>query len=757
MKKIAFPIMAILIALMLVAMVPAPAYAPSPRHCKGLDVYFYQTPDVAHAALLAGEIDFYQWSMTFEQYEDATLNPKIQLAGYAENGLMQIDINNNYTISDFAGIRNPMNHEEFRKAIAFLVDKDWIIEEVLKGFGTRVDTMVTAPQTGYANESVIGVNYPYPYSLASAESTLDAAGFVDTDTDGTRNYPVGWPGREAGPNLDPIKTCLRSDHGHRLTAGRALADNMRAIGIPVNQIEASSTVLFPIVMDDLNYHLYTGGWSMSAPYPTYFYSLFHTDFWGVGNYVNGMNASNLPNYPAFDEMLAALFYAATVEDFNAYVKRATGFHVQHCINIALWSYTAYWGYSKYMAGIVNMDGGGLENTYTFLNAYKLDDPDTTEDESQQPIRFGTINAPKDLNILYSQWYFDYAVLDRVWSGLMAREPYNLANVNPWIAQDWEVTEWIDFQDGLTKTKVTYWIRKDVYWHAPVTGAEIRQMNAHDVEFMIWYVYPFPDSWAWSGMKDVKYTRVVNDFMIEVYFDSISIFHYLNPTGPILPKYEYEDLLCELNTVVVPIPEPMPSFKFVFTPDDVVQVEEVIKLPEGIPLVQGIDFEIFATGAPDYIHNEIHLLRPFAPGESLQITYWRPLVDPHGYYLGNLPWQNTWQSLGPYYTINILEGVGGYAIMECNPSHFLGAPPLGEIDWKWTFTGTTKPRSGYYQVFLFDAVKLLGAYCSRGDGAAQAAWFPGADIDSFDLCHVGLYDAVQVLGKYGQKFGIPPDP
>jgi hypothetical protein len=35
------------------------------------------------------------------------------------------------------------------------------------------------------------------------------------------------------------------------------------------------------------------------------------------------------------------------------------------------------------------------------------------------------------------------------------------------------------------------------------------------------------------------------------------------------------------------------------------------------------------------------------------------------------------------------------------------------------------------------------------------WFPGADIDSYDLCHVGLYDAVQLLGKYGTKFGTPP--
>jgi len=749
MKKVMVPIVLILLSLVLVAS-PMNARAAAPRHGPGLDIYFYETPDQAHAALLAGEIDFYQWSLTDEQIKDAELNPKIQLAGYAENGMFEIDINNNYTIADFPGVRSPTNHVLFRKALAYMINKDHIIADILGGRGQKIDAPVAAPQTGYVNETVIGY---YTYNLTKAEELLDQV-FPDTDGDGIRNYPVGWPGREDGPNLDPIKFCIRSDHGHRLTVGRELADTMEALGIPVNRIEASSDVLFPIVMDELNYHLYTGGWSLGR-YPTYLYFLYHSDFWGTYNYVTGMNESNKPNYPDLDEALYKIYYAKTLEEFKAAVKKATGlFVIDYCVNIPLWSYVSFWGYSKYLVGIVNMDGYGLENTYTFLNAYKVDDPDTPEDESQEPIRMGTVHAPKDLNILYSQWYYDYAVLDRVFAGLMATEPYNLAADNPWVAQDWEMGTWVDPVDGKTKTKVTYWIRPDVIWHAPVTGEEVRPFTAHDVEFSIWYIYPFDDCWQFSMAMNVHHTVVVDDYTIEVYFNDESIWFLYAPTGPLLPKDEWLPLTCELRTATFYSDGTncTANTEYAFTEDNVVQV--VSATIDGTPLVEGVNFTIVGSGAPDYVHNIIRFLTDF-PAGTVTIQYYTQTLDPHGYYLGTLDWSDIWYSIGPYIPIGVTPGVGGSASFIVNPSHFIGAPPLGEIDWKWTWTGTVKPRGGYFQVGLFDAVKLLKAYCSRGDGEIDPRWFPGADIDRTDLCHVGLFDAVNLLGNYGAKFGEVP--
>jgi hypothetical protein len=176
----------------------------------------------------------------------------------------------------------------------------------------------------------------------------------------------------------------------------------------------------------------------------------------------------------------------------------------------------------------------------------------------------------------------------------------------------------------------------------------------------------------------------------------------------------------------------------------------------IPLQQYVDYEIFGTGEPDYCHQEIHWLRPLNPGDTVVFTYYTIHLTAAGYYLGGLTWQQTLWSTGPYYLVDVHIGVGGYATMNCVDSHWLGAPPLGEIDWTWYWNAGPYPRTGYYQVNLYDAVTLLKAYCARGDNCpVPTNWAPGADIDGYDLCHVGLYDAVQLLTNYGKKFGSPP--
>ena len=756
MKKVTFAIMAILMTLLLFS--PTMVNANSPRHCKGLDVYFYGTPEKAYAALKAGEIDFLQWGLTYEQYVDAVEDPTIQLAGFAENGKYEIDINNNYTIADFPGVRSPTNDLRFRQALAHMVDKDWLVNVVVGGFGSRNDVPLAAPQSGYGNESCMGDNYPYPYDMAAAAALLNAAGFTDTDDpDTTRNYPADWPGRPGRPNLDPIKVCVRNDHDPRLQMGRALCDNMRALDIPVNQIEDTSPNLHPIVMTDMNYHLYTGGWILGVR-PTYLYGLYNSINWypDGSDYVTGMDSSNSPNYPDLDAATDDIYYAKDIDMFKAAIKTATGLIVcDYCITIELYSAKSWWAYSKNLVGVVNMEGYGLENTYTFLNAKKCDNPATPQDESQEPIRMGTINPAHDLNILYSMWYFDYAVLDRVFTVLLATNPYNLAIDNPWVAQDWEVTKWYDPQDMKNKTKVTFWIRKDVFWHAPVTGMEVRQFTAHDVEFTIWYNYIFDDSWQWGNFKDVHHTKIIDDFTIEVYFDEESMWFVYAAGYPLLPKNEYLPLLCKEETCELVITEPrVPSDKDILPCGPIVQIISAT-LNGATPLIEGVDYEVFATGPPDYVHNEIHWLRPLIPGDVVVFVYWTKDLDPHGYYLGapTLDWTDTFYSIGPYYPISIDPLTG--ATLNCNPSHFLGAPPDGEIDWMWYWVGTTKPRSGYYQVTLPDAIYLLKSYCARGDGVPSPNWFPGADIDSYDKCHVGLYDAVLLLTSYGKKFGIPP--
>jgi ABC-type transport system substrate-binding protein len=724
--------------------------APAPRHSKGLEVYFYESSDDAYEALKAGEVDIIQWELTHEQYQEVVADSSLLLAGYSSFIIYEFDINNNYTVSSYSGVRSPTNEITFRQALAHMVDKNWIVNDVLDGWGERIDVPICAANVGYANESVTGGNYPYPYNLTKAAELLDIY-FADTDLDGTRNYPIGWPGRESGPNLDPIIFLMHYLPSYYEIA-QALVNNMQTLGIPVEEITNPFDI--PFALEYKTYHIYNGGWSLCR-YPTYLWDMFHSDNWYPygPNLCTGMNASNEPNYPDLDAAVEDVYYAQDDGAFKDAVKKTTGLLVDYCINIPLYSPKNWWAYSKRLAGIVDMNGYGLENDYTFLNAYKVDNPDTVADESQEPIRMGIKDAPNKLNILYSSWRHDYAVLDRVFDSLLSINPYDPSVNQPWIAQDWETSTWYNPESGGYDTKVTYWIRKDVFWHAPVTGEEVRQFTADDFEFTIWYINAFSDSWPQSDYSYIHHTNVVDNFTIEVYFCTRWFLPQYFPTGPLLPKDEYIPLLCGVGSTSFYSDGTncTESTEYAFTNDKVLQV--ISADIDGTPMVEGIDFEIFAN---DYRHNVIHFLKTLTTG-TVTINYDIPTVDPHGYYLGNLDWTLTFYSIGPYYPVEIEPGVGGHAILNCNPGHFLGAPPLGEIDWTWTFTGTTKPRSGYYQVNLYDAVALLKAYGSSGYYVPDSNWFSGADIDPTDLGHVGLYDAVTVLTNYGEKFGTPPDP
>jgi hypothetical protein len=767
MKKTISAIMVALTIALLIAMQPLPTKAANgPRWTNGLDVNFYATPDAAYADLKLGKIDFFQWALTYDQLQDAIADPSIQLAPIDENGFWQVDVNNNWTVRTYPGIRSPTSDVYFRRAMTCAVDKDWILNTLVKGIGTRIDVPIAAPQVaGWAETNpldplcVIGANFPYEYNMTAAAEWLTAGGWNDTDLDGTLNYPADWP-QKAGLNMDPILCKIRNDHKPRQLLGEALVANLQTLKIACAVQEASSSVLHDSVMKDKNYHFYTGGYSVGRQ-PTYWLSMFHSDYWSnvaeTGNYVTGMNADGLPNYPDFDTDIHNLYYAENMPMAIAASKKGCFDFMNHACNIPIWTSKSFWGYRKAVVGIVDESGYGLENTYTFLNCYKVDDPATSYDETLDPLRFGTVNAPVALNQLYSTWYFDYALLDRIFPAGQQVEPYNLATDNPGICQDWEVSTWLDTTKFPTveKTKVTYYIRKGVKIVAPVTGAPVRDFTARDLEFTIWYGYAFDDCWNFPGWVDVEKTKIIDNYTIEVDFDAKSMWLYGAPPYPLLPRLEWRAALCGPTSATFDSDGAncSTSTKYSFTTDDVVEIINVTD--NGALLTQGVDYEILATGKPQDIRNIIHFLTN-APTGTIVVNYYKPSMLAQGYFVGGLPFTQTWYGTGgPYYPITITPGAGYGASLGANTNYWHETPPLGEIDWMWTWTGTTMPRSGYYQVFLYDAVKLLGAYCSRGDGAPQAAWFPGADLDATDLCHVGLFDAVTLLGKYGQKYGTPP--
>lgn len=737
----------------------------------GLDIYFYTNPDYLFEALVNNQTDLMDWPLTRWQYEAATQDPNIILAPVVGLDTFQFDLNNNYTILSYPGVRSPTNSKEFRQALAYLVDKDRIVYDVLGGLADRIDVPIPAFLRIWWNPSVTGWNYSYQYNPTQAANLLDAVGFVQGTTPNPyydpyyypwsaqylRKYPVGWPGRENGPDLDPIMVCIRNDNGQMRMVGELLVENMRALGIPVDQIEAPKAVLNNIVKGYHDYHVYIGDWFRIGPEPPGFiYSTYHDDFDFPGgtNYVTGKNASNLPNYPLLNQYLEEMWYAQTLDDAIAAAKRAQGFIVENCINIPLWSTNSYYAYRN-LAGVVNMEGVGPYNIYTLMNAYRTDDPG-------QPIRIGIWPPPSSMNPLYVDSYDQRLLLPLQDEGGVSN-PYNLAKDQPWQTRDWKVDEWYDPEDGLNKTRLTIWLNPNIVWIEPGTGSVIAPLSGEDIELSMWYYYQTIDSpySNYYALKETWFEIWVNSSLIEVNIN-------LDVNQPLQMAIEGWKMI--IDRVCKWIEGPAVTSEHRSWNDLDSNENRYLPLPDegiGAPvkvisvLKNGTSVPAKIRKVPGKKGTGIYVLPPteYHPGDKIEAFYLAK-AEAYGFFPCGLPWQQTMISKGPYYLIEFVEGAGGHAFYQANRHYFMPTPPLGEVDWGWYWVGTTKPRSGYFEIDIFDVVEACVSYGSSGRGIPDPKWIPGADLaiaEDYKPGEIDIFDVVIVCINYGKKFGQPPNP
>jgi hypothetical protein len=360
--------------------------------------------------------------------------------------------------------------------------------------------------------------------------------------------------------------------------------------------------------------------------------------------------------------------------------------------------------------------------------------------------------------MYSQWYFEYALLDRVHDGLIAVNPYDLAADIPWAAQDWEAGTWLDPRTGTEKTKVTYWLRPDIGGAAPGMGNFTGFYDAADYEFTCWYNYAFDDDWQWSSFMDLNHIIITGCGKAEVYFDDVSMWFVYAPVYPLLgPSTTLEQMLCGNDTVTFTgaelVESPPGYFEYAFTPYQVISVINATR--NGVALVNGVDYYI-RGGYDTFMHNIFVPLVAFAPGDTIVISYFYPIAGGAGgtYVGGNLgyDWMDTMNAYGYMYPVSISSTS---AALNKNPYFHMETIPKGEIDFRWNYVAGAKPRKGFFKIDILDVVKCTGAYCTRGDGVYNAVYLAGADLDDTDVCHIGILDLVTITGKYAQTFGRQP--
>jgi len=303
-------------------------------YVSGLLYTIYLNQDAAILALQRGEIGF-------------LLNPLGLASGFQERlkRAANVQLVSNppwgFRYMAFNMRRSPMDNLAFRQAIATLIDRGYLANNIFQGIIVPMYSAVPNSNPFWHNPNVViyGEGMTRAQRVREAVAILKAAGFSwEAEplvvNEGTRNEAVVGvlpDGRRVsaprGFKLPDGRPCpelelLAPSAGYdplRATFALYIEQWAREIGIPIKANLTGFNVIVDKVWapDGFNYDMYILGWSLGDPaFPDYLFYFWHSAM----DFIDGFNTPGYRN-PEFDELAEAFLSAQSVEEGRPLVFR----------------------------------------------------------------------------------------------------------------------------------------------------------------------------------------------------------------------------------------------------------------------------------------------------------------------------------------------------------------------------------------------------------------------------------------------------
>ncbi|MEM2394266.1 MAG: ABC transporter substrate-binding protein [Candidatus Bathyarchaeia archaeon] len=231
-----------------------PVYATGPATDT---LIFKRVPvDLAGEALKAGDIDYYIYGLRPAQAEALSGLPDISLY-YAPSALVDIVLNPAPAPS---GELNPFSIKEVRFAINYLMDRDYIANQIYKGFASPMVTFLSTYDPDFVTIYDIVAKYDFKYDPTTAAAIINSA----LTKAGATKREGKW---YYGGKPITLNFIIRIEDERR-EIGDALASALESMGFTVNRQYMPFGQAIPILYGtdpkDFQWHLYTEGWGKSA-------------------------------------------------------------------------------------------------------------------------------------------------------------------------------------------------------------------------------------------------------------------------------------------------------------------------------------------------------------------------------------------------------------------------------------------------------------------------------------------------------------
>ena len=217
--------------------------------------------DSAISQLQAGTIDFYSFNLASDAYpaiKEAGLSSTQSLGGYYGISL------NPAVFTDSTKL-NPFSNRKIREAMNWLIDRNYINQEIFAGGSLPKLLPVTTQLVEYTNliDTARALESRYAYNFDKAKEVIGAemsAMGAELDADGTWQF-----------NGQPITLIflIRSDgDGTRQPIGDYISNELESVGFTVDRQYKTSSEAFPIwqgtTASEGQWHLYTAGYGVAG-------------------------------------------------------------------------------------------------------------------------------------------------------------------------------------------------------------------------------------------------------------------------------------------------------------------------------------------------------------------------------------------------------------------------------------------------------------------------------------------------------------
>jgi peptide/nickel transport system substrate-binding protein len=271
-------------------------------HADAILFKIYGTADVAVLALKKDAVDFFWWSMQPGYIDDLEQDKNMKVYVSERSALYYMGFNVR---------RAPFSDVAFRQAANIVIDKDFIIERVLQGYASRMDSIVPAENVFWHAEDLP----EYGRGLTREDRIRKAYGLLLENGYSWDRPPVNDAGEVVAPsriNLPgggamqsfAILTPPADYDPARATTGVIIQEWLQDLGIPVSARPMSFGAMLQRIKDRHDFDAFILGYGQLALDPDYLRSFFHS----ANDRAGGWNMSGYSN-PAFDRLADASLVA----------------------------------------------------------------------------------------------------------------------------------------------------------------------------------------------------------------------------------------------------------------------------------------------------------------------------------------------------------------------------------------------------------------------------------------------------------------